>query len=211
MKLVVFDFDGTLADTIEEYMVICNDILEEMGYPRLSAEKIEELRHVGPKEALKIINFPKHKLPFLLRRSRDLLQQHYPELKAYPGIVDELKKLKKQGAVMGILTSNSLENVEPFLTQQNLRQYFTFIHCKSSFFGKKRHLKKILKTQKANPRECVFIGDEVRDVEAARGAGAHVIAVTWGATGRAPLVAAQPEAIIERVDEISESVDRLLT
>lgn len=210
VSLAVFDFDGTLADTMDAYIQICNDLLEEFGHARLSDAQIQQVRNEGPRAALKEIKFPMWKLPTMIKRTRKALREQYPSVETFPGVSDQLQKLRDNKVSMGILTSNSPENIEPFLTKHKFHKYFEFIYSKSSLYGKARHLKKIAKTQKVDFRHIVLIGDEVRDIEAANKVGAKSIAVTWGANTRQALKTAQPDAVVTEVDQIAGTVLQLL-
>ena len=94
---------------------------------------------------------------------------------------DSLSKIysKDSKTTMSILTSNSEENVQKFLTKHQLN-YFTEIYSNSSLFGKNRSINSYIKRHKLNPKNVLYIGDEVRDMEGAKKSGVISLAVSWG-------------------------------
>jgi len=90
-----------------------------------------------------------------------------------------LEKLRKQGLTLGILTSNSKENVELFLKKNELNM-FEFIYADKSLFGKDRVMKKMMKEKGIASKDIIYIGDEVRDWEACKKVGIEMIGVAWG-------------------------------
>lgn len=111
-------------------------------------------------------------------------------------------KLKKIEIAVGIVTSNSTENVEIFL-QQNGIQEVDFIHSEKNMFGKAKVLRRVIRQQKIGNQECMYVGDEVRDVEAAHQAGIGCIAVTWGFNTAERLQQARPDFIVHKPEEIA--------
>jgi phosphoglycolate phosphatase len=98
---------------------------------------------------------------------------------------------------MGILTSNSIENVNLFLETQGLRGSFNFVSSTSKLTGKSKHLRAIRKTFSLRHEEMLYVGDEIRDVKASHKAGIDCAAVTWGFNSRDSLTAAEPKHILD--------------
>jgi phosphoglycolate phosphatase len=105
--------------------------------------------------------------------------------------------LNKRGYRLGILTSNSSNNVKSFLRRNNL-EYFDFIHSESNLFGKD----KVLKRLKVRLNNLVYVGDETRDVEAGKKCGVKVVAVTWGLSTKEPLFKSRPDWLISDPNEL---------
>lgn len=205
MKLVVFDFDGTIADTRDELTAVSNDVLVEMGYQPMNEQQIQAIRDASPMEALKIAGFPRRKLPQAVRRVRQLMYERYDDTSIYPGLDQQLNKLHKK-MQLAILTSNSPENVARFLKRHSIENHFAFTVSKSSLFGKGRHLRTLIARQNLSAKEMVYVGDEVRDVEAAQKAKVHSVAVSWGANSHAALERAHPEAIVDDVNKLAKTI-----
>ena len=92
---------------------------------------------------------------------------------------------------MGILTSNSSQNVKEFLKNHQL-DVFDFTHSVSKFWGKSSGLKRLIRKYKLKPDHLLYIGDEIRDLEAAKKAGIRFAAVTWGYNSSKALKACHP-------------------
>jgi phosphoglycolate phosphatase len=155
------------------------------------------LKSQGVKETLRSAKIPFWKLPLLLKRVREEQAKRIGQTVVFEGIKDVLQKLRKAGLTLGILTSNSEENVEKMLGINDLA-IFDFIISKSSLFGKARILRTIIKEKKLDPEGVYYIGDEVRDIEAARGAKIKSIAVTWGYDDASLLSQFKPDFIISK-------------
>ena len=80
--------------------------------------------------------------------------------------------------------------------------FFNFIHAESSFFGKKRILRKIIKSYKLDKSKTFYIGDETRDIEAAKECGVYSVAVTWGCNSEKILSQHQPHYIVRKPEDI---------
>ena len=117
------------------------------------------------------------------------------------GIPETLATLHGRGERLAILTSNSEANVEAFLTRHNL-PYFEFVSCSSKLFGKGREIRRILRKEKLTPGEILYIGDETRDIEAAKETGLRMAAVTWGYNSEEALQALNPHHLVSLPGEL---------
>ncbi|GAB4427808.1 MAG: HAD family hydrolase [Bacteroidia bacterium] len=199
-KLLVFDFDGTIADTLLIAEQILNETGHEFGLPPVSREQIMQYKHLSLTELMNLSGLKWVQLPVFIRRARSGFKRHMGQVKPIEGMPDVLRELARTYR-MGILTSNSEEGVRAFLTQHDL-QLFEFIHSPSSLFGKGKRLKKILKAHSLQPDDLIMIGDEQRDIEAAHQAGIDSIAVTWGFNGPHLLRAVEPTYLSETPREL---------
>jgi len=125
--------------------------------------------------------------------------------KPFSGLVEALKTLKEKGFSLGILTSNFQKNVELFLKKNNL-EIFDFIYSDNSPFllGKGDKLKKLIEKNHWRQDEVVYVGDETRDVEAAKKAGVKIISVSWGFNSKKILQKQQPDFLINKPEELKE-------
>ncbi len=198
---VIFDFDGTLADTLSAIIGIVNDHADEFHILPLNDRDVEGLRGLSNLDILRKYRIPLTRLPGLLLRSQKELHDRMHEVKLFPGIRDLVLALKAEGVQMGILTSNSRENVHKLLRQSDL-DVFDFIHSESNFFGKNRALNHLMRTRGLKPGKVVYVGDETRDIEACRRAMIPVISVSWGFHRPDLLSTLLPDYLIDTPGEI---------
>ena len=109
---------------------------------------------------------------------------------------------------LSIVTSNTKEAVTEFLTKQQLN-YFDHIYSDKSLFGKHVVLDNFIKKHSINRDEAIYIGDEIRDIEAAHKAHLKIIAVTWGFNSKAGLVKYHPDYLIDSPQELFATLNRV--
>ncbi len=196
-KTLVFDFDGTIADTLGETRLIFNQLAPDNGIRQVAAHELDHLRHLSLKELLNHLDIPKRRVPALISRGTSLMRGNITKLQLIDGMPEVLIELRKHVRSFGILTSNATANVELFLRNHGLRDQFDFISSTSKLTGKAKHLKAICKTFSIKPAELLYIGDELRDVKASQKAGVHIAAVTWGFNSRESLAASAPNYLFD--------------
>ena len=197
-KTLVFDFDGTIADTLGETRLIFNRLAPEYGIREVAEEELAQLRHMSLSALLDHLDIPKRRVPALIARGTGMMRGNITRLKMIEGMSEMLVELRRHVRSFGILTSNSTANVDLFLRTHGLRDQFDFISSTSKLTGKAKHLKAILKTFSLRPGELLYIGDELRDVKASQKAGIPIAAVTWGFNSRESLAASKPEYLFDR-------------
>lgn len=197
-KTLVFDFDGTIADTLGETRLIFNRIAPDYGIRQVEEHEINDLRHLSLNELLSHLNIPKRRVPALIARGTGLMRGNITRLQLIPGMADVLVELRRHVRSFGILTSNATANVDLFLKTHGLRDQFDFISSTSKLTGKAKHLRAIRKTFSLRSEELLFFGDELRDVRAAKKAGVPIAAVTWGFNSRQALAASEPDYLFDK-------------
>ncbi len=196
-RAIIFDFDGTIADTLELSRCIYNQMAPDYGLRTVEPHELPGLRNFSLKELLSHLSISKFRVPSLLSRGTSLLREQIGDISIIPGIAEMIPELRKTTQTMGILTSNSIENVNLFLETQGLRGSFNFVSSTSKLTGKSKHLRAIRKTFSLRHEEILYVGDEIRDVKASHKAGIDCAAVTWGFNSRDSLTAAEPKHILD--------------
>jgi phosphoglycolate phosphatase len=204
VKEIIFDFDGTIADTFDVVLSISNCLAGEFGYPPVRPEEVKHLKNLTSREILKQSGVSLLKLPFLLRRLRVELHREICRLSPIAGIREVLQELRDKGNHLGIVTSNSRENVIAFLDAQEMGDLFDFVGSGLTLFGKGRIIQQIIKEQKLDPAIVTYVGDETRDIEAARKIGIRIIAVSWGFNSSQVLAEHHPDFLIHQPAELLE-------
>lgn len=205
-RSMIFDFDGTLADTLSETRRIFNTLAPDYGIRTVEEEEIHALRHLSLKELLAHLKIPKRRVPVLIARGTGMMRANITNLPMIPGMSDVVRTLRRHCECLGILTSNASANVEAFLECHGLIDHFDFVSSTSKLTGKAKHLKAIQKTFSLRSEELLYIGDELRDLKASRKADVPMAAVTWGFNSKESLAAAKPDFLIERPEDFLKLV-----
>lgn len=209
-RVVVFDFDGTLADTFQVGWDILNSLAVDYKYRPLLPEDLATARDLSTRGMIRLLGIPKRKLPAISRQGVKLLRERMNEIQPLPGIPEMLKDLHARGVRMGIVTSNSVENVGIF-TQNHGLEFFEFVRSSSRLTGKAREIRRAMRQLGFRAEEALYVGDETRDIEACRTVGLRCAAVTWGYNSQRALEAERPHWMLERPEELPELVAALGT
>ena len=200
-RTLIFDFDGTLADTLEESRSIFNLLAADYGLRQIEAEEMPRLRHLSLMELIDHLDIPKRRVPSIISRGTTMMRANISRMPLIQGIAEVLPELRKHAQMFGVLTSNATANVDLFLRAHGMRGLFNFISSTSKLTGKAKHLRAIRKTFSLRPEEMLYVGDEIRDIKAAKKAGIDIAAVTWGFNSAESLSKECPEYLISRPDE----------
>lgn len=203
---ILFDFDGTLADSFEAALMIGNELAEKYGYRPLNRAEAIEFRSRGVRQILQESDLPLRKVPGWLREFRKSLHTAVPTMEPYNGIHEILQKLRNAEIALGIVTSNSRENVELFLNKHGWSNWFSWLECGSGLFGKHRLIQRILRKNDLAPGNVLYVGDEERDIHCAQTAGVRSVAVTWGFNTRKVLSEAAPDHLCENPADLLKLV-----
>ena len=194
-SFVLFDFDGTIADTISAGLEIINSHADYYGYKRLDGDI---KTHFSALQLVKMAEIKFWKLPYLIYQLKKKLSEKYDELQVLPEAPELIKKLNDAGYELGILTSNSLKTVKSFLKKYELDSFFTFLRTDVSLFGKKKAL---AKAKKVINKKIVYIGDELRDIEACRKNDVPIVSIPWGLNSYESLEEHNPGLVAKNADE----------
>lgn len=204
--MMIFDFDGTIADTVEEALRIVNRLAPKYDFPEIDGEKAQALRSLSAREVIRSVGIKPRRVPKLMAEMKSELRQRIETIEPIRDVASNLRILKERGVFMGILTSNSRENVEAFLAKSNLDHCFSFLETGSPLFGKARLLRRILEKRPPDGagsiKKAIYVGDETRDISAARRVGIRSAAVCWGANTRAALEALSPDFLLDHPIEL---------
>jgi HAD superfamily hydrolase (TIGR01509 family) len=209
MSLIIFDFDGAIADSLEVFLEATNRLAKDFGYPQVSLAQIPQIKNLSSREMIQQLAIARWKMPFFLRRFRQELNQLTPNLQLVDGMRETLEDISQQGYRLGIVTSNARQNVERFLHIQGLNHLFEFIYAGQVLLGKARVLRQLVKRYRVDLRQVICVGDETRDIEAAQQAGLRIIAVSWGLNSREVLAKHAPDVLIDRPEELLAAVTQV--
>ncbi len=207
-KLVIFDFDGTLADTFPWFVKNIRAVADKYGFKHIKDEEVEELRNFDAKHMLKFVEFPILKLPLIATYMRGLMKTEIDEIKLFDGVPEMLHQLYDAGLTLAVVSTNSRENVKAVLGA-DLSALITDYECGVSLFSKEAKLKKISHKCKISLSEAIYIADELRDFDSARNVKLDIGAVAWGYTNPEALKKLQPTLFFENVREIEKKLKML--
>jgi len=193
--VLIFDFDGTIADTFHYLIEISNRLSKEFGFKEIESDEIANLKDKSVHQAIRHLNVPLFKVPLIAAKARLELHKEISLVKPVEGLRDILQQFRSLGLKMGILTSNSIDNVMGFL-KNNEMDFFDIIHTTPKIWSKNRSLKTMTKENHLNCSHVIYIGDETRDIIAAQKAGIRSVAVTWGYNSHKALKAHHPDHLI---------------
>ena len=206
-RLIAFDFDGTIADTLGEMHRIFNEMAPDFGLEAVDAEEIASMRQLTMKGLLTELGVSKLQVPMLLTKGLRTLNSRIEQVALFEGMKEALIGMQPKVEHFGILTSNSSENVELFLKHHGLDHLFHFISSKSKLSGKAKHLKSIMRTFSLQAEEMLYVGDEIRDVTACRKVDIPIAAVTWGFNAKEALEKSKPDYLFDDPQQLREWFD----
>jgi phosphoglycolate phosphatase len=199
--VAIFDFDGTIADSMRQMLVAYNSIAPALNLELITEDRVAELRTLTPHEAMRAMNVSMWKLPRIMTAVRSAMRGTMNEVEPFPGIADALRELWRLGCKTAIVSSNSEPNIRALLARHDL-DHFEAFSCGASMFGKAARLRKLTKHPKLAGSRFFYIGDETRDVTAARDAGLLSISVTWGYAVAPTLAAQNPTHLVDTPAEL---------
>jgi phosphoglycolate phosphatase-like HAD superfamily hydrolase len=199
MKTLIFDFDGTLADSFE---LVIDIVYELTGIPHQNETEVARLRKLPLLKAAREMKIPLSRAPGLLLRGRQMMHERIHEVHPFPGIPEVLQQLHETGYHMLVMSSNSEQNVRTFLRANDLESYFDGVYGGASVISKAGALKRVMRRNRLVPANCYYVGDEVRDIVAATKAGIEPIAVTWGYQAPEALAEYHPYALVNDPAEL---------
>lgn len=198
---LIFDFDGTIADTHRMVIEISNMLADQFNYLHIPEEDINYLKDKTAHEMIYHLKVPLLKIPAIITQGKKLLHQKMDNIKPIKGIKETLQTLHESGVSLGIVSSNSQENINHFI-QKNDLNYFDFVYTTSKVWSKNTYLKKVLLAHDIQKNHVIYVGDEERDVKAAKRLGIRVAAVTWGYNSARALKKSNPDYMISQPGQL---------
>ncbi|MBU1143549.1 MAG: HAD hydrolase-like protein [Firmicutes bacterium] len=200
-NMIIFDFDGTISNSVDIVYRVYEKLATEYGFKHFTHEEIHELKMLSIHERLKKHHVSIFQLPKLARKTRKIVSELIEETYPFEGIKDLLELLKEKGLILSIVSSNSKKNIESFIRNHGLIE-FDYIYGKASFFGKERLIRKLLKKEK--DAKAIYVGDELRDIVSAKEVPIDIISVTWGFDDITLLEAEEPTYITTSIEGLKD-------
>jgi len=204
---VIFDFDGTVADSIAAFIKAGEELLN-VEKPLTQAE-IDHLRTLSPRQIMKKYSIRAWQVPKMVIDGRRLVAKNVDIITVFPRMSELLHDLKSEGYSIFIVSTNTEATIQKVLRRYRLLDLVTAVYAGASFAGKAAQIKKLTRKHGLDPGECVYVGDEIRDIEAARKARVHGISVSWGYQSKSVLLEKKPEVLIEKPSQFMTALRQL--
>src|SRR4029453_12213156 len=152
---------------------------EKHGFKRIETSEVDTLRGYNARQIMEHLGVPAWKLPRIGIDMRRLMAEEIQQICPFAGLGAMLRGLSDRGVALAVVTSNAYDNVRRVLGDEHAA-LISYYECGASLFGKRGKLRRVLKQSGVRPGESIFVGDEIRDIEAARAEGIPFGAVAWG-------------------------------
>ena len=200
-KCVIFDFDGTLANTENVIFRVYNEIAKKYGYKEITHDYIDELKHQPIHNIIKDLGVPYLKVFSLIKKGQKLMKEYHKSMDPYEEDLKEtLEALKSKLSYMGIISSNSKKNINTFLKNENIVTMDFIIS--SPLFSKEIKINKLKKKLRLKDEDILYVGDEVRDIVSAKKANIDIASVTYGYNTKEYLSSEEPTYFIDNLKEL---------
>lgn len=204
-KLVIWDFDGTLAETLHVALEIYNRLATEKGYQQI--DDPHAVRDMGMRKFLSTHGVPIYKVPTLFATFLKEIRKRSGDIGLNDGIADVVSGIATAGARQCVVSSNDTRTIRDCLRRHQLAQFFDDVCGTSRIFGKESRIRSMIKSSGIAASETLYVGDEIRDIEAANAAMVDVAAVGWGLNSRRALLKQNPTHFASEPSELIELIN----
>ena len=204
---LVFDFDGTLADTTEGILKTTEATLERMGLPAADPALVQQAIGLPLQGSLRAAGVPEERIAEGVDTYHELFYELAPRhISIYPGVKEGLEMLAAQGVRMGIATSRSEHSLVTLLSEHGILHHFEVlgtVQCVERPKPAPDLVQWVLERFGAAPEEAMVIGDTTYDIEMGTAAGCRTCAVSYGNHPVERLLTANPDHIVSSITEIA--------
>src|SRR6266540_1791578 len=179
-KVLIFDFDGVLADTVDDILRFGKIVSNKLGFPVTpTGDDLNDLNQMGFAEFGRQLGLPEDKVEDFVRGSFELFNQREVPPKIFKGMDSVIKQLATLYK-MGIVTGNSSDTVWKFLSYYGIENYITIVLDADIPGSRLEKVQRAMKELNAKTGKAFIVGDAVSDIRTAKEAGVFSIAVGWG-------------------------------
>lgn len=209
IRLVILDFDGTLADTRELIVRTNQEVQRRMQYPVADEASIVATIGLPLREGI-LAMYPdirEDALPLWVKTYREVFESLKSHLvpKLFPQVKESLEALTRMGCQCTVASSRGTESLTDFLREMGIAPYISYVLGADDVTHAKPHPEPVLKTLKdlsCAPTEALVVGDMPVDIQMGMGAGAWTCGVSFGNANRATLLAAGAHHVIDHFSEL---------
>ncbi|GMR18827.1 MAG: HAD-IA family hydrolase [Gammaproteobacteria bacterium] len=206
-ELVIFDWDGTLMDSEAKIIRCFEQAMADVGLASPGASEIRQIIGLGLKEAITQL-LPEASDQTGLDVAGQYRQHflHYDQtpMEFFPNVRENLRQLASHGYMMAVATGKARRGLDRILKEWDMETRFVATRCADEAFSKPhpRMLEDLLQQTGISAQRAIMVGDTTFDMEMASNAGAHGLAVSYGAHDREQLLAYAPQACVDSFDEV---------
>ncbi len=207
---LICDFDGTIANSIAQILELINQLAPRYGYRTISPELFEQVRDLPLAKACRAVKFPLYKLGQAIAVVLREYHRMIPDLEPCPGVIPVLQKLKEQGYSLALISSNHTENLQAWLDHHQVG-CFDWVEGTSGILRKHNSIRAQIRKHKLDRERVVYLGDEARDIKAARHNRVQIVSVTWGLHSEQNLRGHSPDRLVNHPQELLDVIPKLLS
>lgn len=201
LRLAIFDFDGTLADSLPFFLSVFNRLATQHRFSTIDVNNACAFRGYSVTQMMRHVGMPSWKLPLVARSFMALMKENSHAISVFDGVTDMLRHLDAKGVALAIVTSNSHANVAAILGAENMAR-IRHIEAGASIFGKAARITRVLGQSGFSCTDAIYIGDQIADREAARKAKVAFGAVAWGYASIESLAEHRPDYLFHVIGDI---------
>ena len=201
-RLVIWDFDGTLADTLRLALAVYNRLAEKHGFRPVTDPM--SVREMNLSEFLTQYSVPAWRVPLAFASFLAEVKSSSAKIRLNQHVAEAVRVTAELGVQHAVVSSNDTNVIERCLSANDLREQFTYVRGTSRIFGKERRIRDACRCCQTEFGDALYVGDEVRDVAAARAAGVHIASATWGLNSEVALRAEAPDFILDNPLQLAE-------
>ena len=208
-KAIFFDFDGTIADTVNGILATMTATFKELNLPVPPQDAMKSTIGMLLGDALQQLgNLDDSQRVLAVKTYQRLFREvELPNTRIFPGVSQTLQTLKSRGVKMAIVTSRGIESLRLILTQNNILEYFDELVTRDNGFKPKPApdmVNYLLKKMSLAPSDVLVVGDTTFDIDMGTAAGCKTCAVTYGNHSAERLATSKCDWMVGRFEEIAE-------
>jgi len=209
IKNIIFDFDGTIVDSKRLTMNLYNEIAEKNKFKPITEYDLEYLSRLSYIDKVKYMGIPFYKIQALITGVLKSYKSHLNNIELIEGMKEVLYKLKERNVKLSVISSNSESNIRGYFQNSGI-DVFDDIHSSKGLFGKDVSISRYISKSGMDKSETLYVGDEVRDIQACKKCFVKIIAVTWGFDIADVLKLNNPDFIVNTPKEILDVYDDII-
>lgn len=208
-KAIFFDFDGTIADTVNGILATMTATFKELNLPVPPQDAMKSTIGMLLGDALQQLgNLDDSQRVLAVKTYQRLFREvELPNTRIFPGVSQTLQTLKSRGVKMAIVTSRGIESLRLILTQNNILEYFDELVTRDNGFKPKPApdmVNYLLQKMSLAPSDVLVVGDTTFDIDMGTAAGCKTCAVTYGNHSAERLATSKCDWMVGSFEEIAE-------